>query len=187
MQKTYRQITHQLTILSICLAAFSINLPTKFMDLSLSLLFIFWVISGNFKNKIQRIKENPGALVALGFFVLMGLTIFYSSAPLKDSLKSWLRYHGLLFIPIIVSVIYKKKDSDSVINAFLISSVIATIGSYLKYFNLIPLNIGIDSIEAGSPVFFKFSIAHNIFLAYAVYLLFCKLLKSENIIRYSIL
>ena len=186
MLNTYKNITQKLTILFVFLSAFSINLPTRFMDISLWLLFIFWIISGDFKNKIQRIRENPGALVALGFFILMGLTIFYSSAPIQKSVNSWLRYNGLLLIPIIVSVLHKKKQSDLVLNIFLISSVIAVLGSYLKYFNLIP-DIGIHSSIARNPVLFKYHIAHNIFIAFASYLMFCKLMKSQGLLRYSIL
>ena len=109
MLKIYKNITHQLTILFVLLSAFSINLPTRFLDLSLGLLFIFWVISGDFKNKIQRIKENPGALAALGFFIFIGLGVLYSSAPLDRAITSgWLRYVGLLSIPIIVSALKEK-------------------------------------------------------------------------------
>ena len=113
MLKIYKNITQQFTILFVLLSAFSINLPTRFIDISLSLLFIFWVISGDFKNKIQRVKENPAALVALGFFILIGLGVLYSSAPLDRALKNgWLRYIGLLLIPMIVSVLSDKKYRD---------------------------------------------------------------------------
>jgi O-antigen ligase len=184
MQKTYRQITHQLTILSICLAAFSINLPTRFMDLSLSLLFIFWVISGNFKNKIQRLKENPGALVALGFFIFIGLGVLYSSAPIERAIKSgWLRYVGLLSIPIIVSVLKEKKYREYALHAFIFSSMIELFLSYGKWIGFIPLSLGIDA-GAGNYVTFKYSIAHNIFLAYATYLMLNQFILTNHYKKY---
>jgi O-antigen ligase len=183
MLQIYKNITHQLTILFVLLSAFSINLPTRFLDLSLGLLFIFWVISGDFKNKIQRIKENPGALVALGFFVLIGLSIFYTSAPIDQALSGWLRYHGLLFIPIIVSTLDKKNDRNLAFNLFLISSVFVIIISYLKWIKIVPLDFGQDA-SISNFVVFKFRIAHSVFMAFASFIFLSKFLESKKIVRY---
>jgi O-antigen ligase len=184
MLNIYKNATHQLTIFFIFFAAFSINLPTRFMDLSLILLFFFWVISGDFENKILRIKNNPGALVALSFFILIGLGVLYSSAPVERAIKSgWFRYNGLLFVPIIVSALKDKKYREYALNAFLFSSMIELFLSYGKWLGFIPLTFDRDAAP-GDYVTFKYSIAHNIFLAYAIYLMLIKFFESDTYKKY---
>jgi O-antigen ligase len=185
MLKIYKNITRQLTILFVLLSAFSINLPTRFLDLSLGLLLIFWVISGDFKNKIQRIRENPGALAALGFFIFIGLGVLYSSAPLDRAITSgWLRYVGLLSIPIIVSVLKEKKYREYAINAFLASSILLVLLSYFKWLGFIPLEFSIPASAPSYFIVFKLRIAHTIFAAYAIYLMFIKMINEETLKKY---
>jgi O-antigen ligase len=143
------------------------------------------VISGDFKNKIQRIKENPGALAALGFFIFIGLGVLYSSAPLDRAITSgWLRYVGLLSIPIIVSVLKSKKYQEYAINAFLASSVLLVLLSYFKWLGFIPLEFSIPASAPSYFVVFKLRIAHTIFAAFAIYLMFIKMINEETLKKY---
>ena len=170
------------TIFFIFVAIFAINLPTRFMDASLFFLLIFWLFSGNYNNKYQRIKSNPGAVAAIILFLSIGLSTFYVSIDWLSSLSGWLRYHGLLLIPIIVSVVDKNKYRDYAINIFIFSSLLVLFISYMKWLGIIP----IDFIRSEGPryVVFRHSISQNIFMAFATYLMLDKFRLAKDYMQY---
>lgn len=178
MNFTYSKFTHNLSIFFVLVSIFCIQLPTRYMDISLAILFLFWAISGNYTYKFHRIISNPGAIVSLLLFLVIGLCTLFSPELTHESFRAWFRYHGLLFIPIIISLMDQNKYRDYAINTFLVCSSIVLLISYLKWFGIVP----IDFIrrDGNGPVAFRHSISQSIFIAYAIYLIFHKCKNSQN-------
>jgi len=149
------------------------------MDLSLSILFLFWAISGNYTYKFHRIISNPGAIASIVLFLIIGLLTLLSPELTHDSFKGWFRYHGLLFIPIIISLVDQNKYRDYAINTFLVCSFIVLLVSYLKWFGIIPIDF-IRPRDGNGPVAFRHSISQSIFIAYSIYLIVHKCKNSHN-------
>lgn len=146
-------------------AAFSLVLPTAWISLFLVLFAVFWVLSGNFGQKWQRVRANPAALAALGLFALYGLGTLYSPVTWQEALAAWGKYHKLLFIPIIVSLlddsVWRRRAAD----AFFWGMLLVLAISWLKWLGWVPH----EDTGQGYSVF-KARIAHNIFMAFTVYL-----------------
>jgi O-antigen ligase len=178
MNFIYSKLTSSLAIFFVLVSVFCIQLPTKYMDISLSMLFLFWAISGNYTYKFHKILSNPGAIVSLLLFLVIGLCTLFSPELTHESFRAWFRYHGLLFIPIIISLMDENKYRDYAINTFLACSSVVLLISYLKWFGIVP----IDFIrkDGNGPVAFRHSISQSIFIAYAIYLIFHKCKNSQN-------
>ncbi len=171
----------KLTSWIIVFASLSINLPTSFMSAASALIMVFWVLSGNFKKKFQYINNNPAALSAIALFLLYAIGMLYSSGPWEDRIASLLKYHKLLFIPIIISILHSDKYRSYAINAFLISLVAILIISYLKWLGIVPHH---DTIPSQGYFVFKGRIAHSIFMSFGMYLMMSRAFKSDGLIRW---
>lgn len=162
-------------------ASFSLALPPLYVDVCMGLFAITWLVSGNFQSKLNRIKNNHGALIATTFFALYIIGMFYSSASFKESL-SWLgREHHLLFIPLIVAISPSIKCRLYAINAFIASMLITLAASWGKWVGLIPLTAPLGSGQ--EYTLFKFSIALSLFMSYAMFLMILKAQSTHNKVR----
>ena len=162
----YISTMHHLLIFLVIFACFSIALPTAFMSIAMGLFVLVWLVSGDYSAKIKLISNNPAALIAAALFCLYGLGMLYSSAAWDMRLAWWLKYHKLLYIPLIISVLTNEKYREYAIQAFLAGMLLVLIISYLKWLGIVPHK------DIGQGYFvFKGRIAHNILMAFAVYLM----------------
>ena len=76
MKEKYLEITQNITLWLIIFACFSINLPTAFMTISSVGILVFCLISGGYKIKFERLKNNPVAVIAIVLFVFHKLQSF---------------------------------------------------------------------------------------------------------------
>ncbi len=179
MISNYLRITQTITLWLIVLACVSINLPTAIMSVTNSLLIIFWIISGKYKEKANIIIKNPTSLATLGLISAYLIGIFYSSATIPESIKSIMHYHKLLIIPIIISTLTQEKYQNYALNGFLFSSIATMFISYLKWIGIIP------HIDTGEGyIAFKNRIAGSIIMSFSMYLMLQKAKNSSGKTKY---
>jgi len=174
MKNNYTTFFNLAAISLIILACFSVNLPTAFMSISSALFFIFFLISGDYKLKLERIYQNPGAVIAIVFLIAYGIGLTYTSAPHQEAFNSFLKYDKLLFIPILVGLLTSDKHRKYCINAFLICSLIVLIISYLKWLGIYPHT----DIGQGFSVY-KGRIAGSIIMSFSTYIMMTRA-KNTN-------
>lgn len=172
MKINYFSVTQTAAIYLIIIACFSVNLPTALMSIASGLFFIFFLISGDYKLKFERIYKNPGAVISIVFLLAYGIGLTYSSGSHQESFDNFLKYDKLLFIPILVGLITTEKHRKYCINAFLICSLIVLIISYLKWLGFYPHT----DIGQGFSVY-KGRIAGSIIMSFSAYLM---LLRAKN-------
>jgi O-antigen ligase len=164
-------------------AAFSLALPPVFVDACMGLFTITWLISGSFQQKIDAIKNNPAALVAAAFFGFYIIGVLYSSASFKESLY-WLgKEHHLLFIPLIVGLSPSERCRKLAIDAFIVIMLFTLFTSFGKWLGIVPIRER-DLGSTQAYTVFKFSIAHSLFMSYAMYLMLLKAKISQNNARW---
>ena len=162
----YVQATNNILVWLVVLACFSIPLGTAFMSIFMGLFVLVWAISGDYVQKFERIRHHPAAWAAIALFLLYGFGMLYSSVEWDQRLAWWLKYHKLLYIPFIIAVLTTDKLRQFALNAFLAGMILVLCISYLKWFGILP----VSDIGQGYIVF-KSRIAHNIFMAFAAYLM----------------
>jgi O-antigen ligase len=146
-------------------SAFALALPTAWVSVFLIPLAFFWLLSGRFQYKYQRIRENPAAWMPMALFALYGIGVLYSSAAQSQALDYFAKYHKLLYIPIVVSFLDDATWRRRALDAFLVGMLLVLAVSYLKWMGLYP------HVDIGQGYYaFKGRIVHGIFMAFAVYL-----------------
>ncbi len=180
MLSKYFTFTQAATLWLIVFASLSIVLPTAFMSVATGLFVIFWALSANYKEKINRISNNPAALISIALFVLYAIGTLYSSASWNMRLLFLMKYDKLLFIPLIISVMHSERYRSYALNAFLFGMIVILIISYLMWLGVAPHH---DDMSQGYYVF-KGRIAHNIFMSFAMFLMLHRALISVGQIRW---
>lgn len=175
MLNHYLKYTKKLQLYLIAFACFSIALSTAFMSISMGLLVVVWLLSGKFNEKYKLIIGHPAAILAVALFVLYGIGMFYSSATWGMRLSWWLKYHKLLYIPLIISILIDEKYRSFAFRAFMAGMVLILFISYMKWIGVVPHK------DIGQGYFvFKGRIAHNIFMAFTTYLALHLAVKSSS-------
>lgn len=146
-------------------AAFSLVLPTAWISLFLLLFTACWILSGNFASKWSRVRAHPAAMAAMALFALYGVGAVYSVASWQEAIAFWGKYHKLLYIPIIVSLLDDPLWRRRAAAAFFWGMLLVLAISWLKWLGWVPHT----DIGQGYIVF-KGRIAHNIFMAFTFYL-----------------
>lgn len=176
MRNRYLTYIEKTQLYLIIFACFSIALSTAFMSVSMGLFVVAWVILGNYGEKLQLIKKHPSAIISVIFFCLYGIGMLYSSASWEVRLAWWLKYHKLLYIPLIISVLSEEKYRSLALKAFVSGMIMILVVSYLKWLGIVPHK------DIGQGYFvFKGRIAHNIFMAFTMYLTLGLAVKSSGV------
>jgi O-antigen ligase len=153
-------------------------MKTAVFSIIIGIFIILWLVSGQWKDKFKRIASNQGAVIAIVLFVLYGIGLTYSAADWPHKFSWWLKYHKLLYIPMIVSILQTEKHRKYAVNAFILSSILVLTISYSEWLHIIPFNdIGQGYIA------FKNRIAQSIFMAFTVYLMLHRALSSKGLYR----
>ncbi len=183
MRKVFFNAINKLAFLSLLLAIFSIHLPTMFMDVALILLFVSWAFSGDYTSKFNRVTSNIGAVSAILLFVIFGLSIFCAVVPFHESVSGWFKYHGLLFIPIVVSMLQKKSERDLAVLAYILGALTVALLSYGKWLGLVPIDFVRHDAGPANFIVFRHSISQSIFIVFAIYLMMMKAKSSHGFTR----
>jgi O-antigen ligase len=179
LSQRYLSFFEKTQVYLIIFSCFSIALPTAFMSISMGLFMIAWIFSGNFDEKFKLVKNHPAAIISIVFFLMYGLGVFYSSASWEVGLNWWFKYQKLLYIPLIISVLINEKHRDIAIKAFLVGMLMVLAISYLKWIGVVPHK------DIGQGYFvFKGRIAHNIFMAFTMYLTLQLAVQSLGVKRW---
>lgn len=151
------------------MAAFSavaLLLPTTWIHVALVLVVLLWALGGNYREKFKRIYANPVALWTVGLFVCFVFGVFYTSAEFSAALKMLGKYHKLVYVSILISVLHEDRWRYRVYLTLIVAIVVNMILIY---------GIPVGVIPTGPPgneyTIFKGHIAWPFFLAFGTYLM----------------
>lgn len=145
----------------LCTALFivAIYFSTSLAIMLSGLLALLWLLSGQFMVLPVTLKKNPVAafstLLLLCFIVGLG----YGVATNGEAISMLSKYRELLFIPLLTAFLSTERTRYWAWNAFIISSVLILVISYLMHFGILNLN------HQGDPAF-KSRITHSIFISF---------------------
>ena len=170
LQKNLKQ-EYVSTTINYLIVALGFTLPISIAanNILLVLILLLWVLSGNFKEKWQKINNNEGAIAIMVFFAFHFLALMYSNDPETGFKEIISREKLLLFMPILISVI-RQEYIKKAFNAFLYAIMASELLSYGMYFNLINIPWHNYSIEP-YPTPFVSHLSYSPMVAFAVLLL----------------
>jgi len=124
----------------VALLCFSLFLGTAVFSVVIALIIPLWLVSGEWHIKLAAMKGNPVVISALLLFAVISLGLLWSHVPWPEKWPMYMKYHKLLYIPIIVSILQTDMQRKYALNAFLIVSLGILFISYGKFLGLFPFH-----------------------------------------------
>ena len=169
-----------------CAISFMIFIPfsTALMNIFIFLTLIFVLFTGNLKNNLIMVWENPVSKVALILFFLLTLSLSWTidSSQAIDVLK---KYNELWYIALILPLFNSDRRRNIGIKAYLISMGIVLFGVYLIYFEVIlPIDWTLKEISIHFNINgFSSHILTNILMAFAMFISAHKSVLSRSFFK----
>ena len=181
---------------SFILFAFTLPLSRGAFNFFFALSLLFWVLEGNFRYKIETIKQRKILWIFLLIALLTMLSALFShsyhSGFLAHGEKSILRVvitHYFL-VPLIIVIMVtsiEKRTLQLAISAFLTAIFISEISSYLVFFHLIDVDYfksihiiyKYSTVENPSP--FMQHVEYSVYLSIAILFMLQQLLINKNV------
>jgi O-antigen ligase len=82
------------------LVGLTIPLSVSVSEILTGLAFLLLLIDWQPQAYWRRIRGNPVAWASLGLFLLLGVGVIYSAAPLHEATRFWLKYRELVYLPL---------------------------------------------------------------------------------------
>lgn len=164
---------------------FTIPISTAASNLLLALTLLFFLLSGNYRDKWQflsRPATAPAALAALAFCALAILGCGWGAGNAQDKLHYLTKYLSLLLIPLLIPLFSDARARQKALAAFCAAMTLTLLLSFLLWFDALrwlPPELHATLTQARDPEFpvtrnavvFKLSITHGFLMALAAYLL----------------
>ena len=145
------------------------------------IILLFWLLEGNYRDKLQKIKSNKAIVFLLIFFLLNIISLLWSDNIHEG--KQLLRCNFAVTIVLIaLFTSMKNKFSIAILYAFLFSMFISEIVSYGIYFELWQ----IPGTTVSNPTPFMHHTIYSVFLAVTIFLLLGQLTKKEISLKIKI-
>lgn len=101
----------------------------------IGLIFILFLISGDYSGKLKRIKQDYISVSFISLFALLCIGLLWTeNLELGEYVIRKSKY--LLLLPILIAV-YDTRFTPTIIKAFLLSMVVSEISSYLLFFEIV--------------------------------------------------
>jgi O-antigen ligase len=146
----------------------------------LGILLFFWLAGGAYRDKLQSIRNNPVAALALGLWALFVIGSLYSIGTRQDVLDALGKAMRLLLIPVLIYLLRDPVWRERGIVAFLGSTLVTLVLSWLLWLGLLSGNDWIKGSRL-DPAVFKAHITHNVFMAFAAFLLAQAALEAKSL------
>jgi len=169
----------------IVILGFTLPISVAANNVVLGLIFILWLVAGNYRERWEIIRRNRAAVAILLFFSFQIIALLYSS-DFKEGLKILGKERLLLLMPLILSVV-RREFIPRAFSAFLFSMFLSEIISYGLYFgvyNSLPWNHDASKYNIAP---FMTHIAYTPMLAFSVILLLHRLLEEKPSIIFKVI
>jgi len=165
----------------IILFAFVVPISRAGISILSVLMILLWLIEGDFKRKINQLKDNS-IIIALGLFIVFCyISISWTDVNnIKDGLDDATKTLRLILLPLLViSTSLKAENISKVITAFLLGMLISEILSYGIFFELwiLPYGVGVPH----DPTPFMHHLDYATFLTFTSLLLLNRFFATNNI------
>ena len=153
---------------SLILIAFGFVLP---ISVSLAnifglLIFLLWLMQANFRNDIDKLRNNMFVKAILAFWLLHLIGLLWTT-DLTSGIQVIAKESLLLLLPIYMMV-FTRKSTETAIGAFMGAMLISCALSFLMWFHVIPPSRFM--ISEGDPIVCMGRISYSPFLTIAIYI-----------------
>lgn len=150
----------------------SVWLPTAISNIALLLALIAVCLSANARNHLKLAFQDKLVIGGLLFWLGLGVTIFYSAAPVETNLEYWLKYKEFLWLPVFAGLCFSMQHKRAAAIGFLLGASFILLVSYSNYFGItqmLPASLAerLAPDDSDGPIVFKLAITHNFLMGLA--------------------
>ena len=149
---------------------FSVPVSVALDNILMPLVFLLWILGGNFWEKYESIRKNPVALSSLALLGSLAIGMLYGKTPFPDALGTFGKYIDLLFVPVFVTLFKDRHSREWALRAFMSAMLLTLFLSYLLRFGIAHQNPILRGF-AENPFVFKLHITQNFFMSFATLVL----------------
>lgn len=152
----------------VVLMVFSLVLPTAAINFTLLLLLIAYLVQGEFLKKWIKIRAEPVAMASLLLLGMFVFSLLYTPVNLSDALIYLNKYHELLLLPIMVSIVETERWKKRAYYTFLVAITLMVFISYARYWGW----LSPSAVRGNHPwVPLSGHITYSFLLSYGIYLM----------------
>ena len=161
---------HLRNLNSLLLIAFGFTLPISvaLANILAGLIFIVWLIQGNFRDDFGKIRNNTLVPAILAFWLLHLIGLLWTN-DLASGMEILAKESLLLLVPVFMMAL-DAKQIEKAIGAFMAAMLLSAILSFLLWFKVIPIIPNIVGDSNGDPVPFMGRISYAPYLTFTIYI-----------------
>jgi hypothetical protein len=112
------ELTDRLRVASAFLLGLTLPISVSVSEIVSVLGFLVLLAEWRPAENWRQLRTDPVAWAALGLFALLGLGTLYSTAPLLEAVRSWMRYRELLYLPLFMLICRDDKARQAGLQGF---------------------------------------------------------------------
>jgi O-antigen ligase len=161
------------------LLGLALPISTAADNIFAGVIVVAWLLSGDWTGKFERLRRNPGALIA-GTLLLLALAgLFWSPGSLKDNLKYFEKYASILLLLCLATLPIALVDRRRAMLGFALGVVVTAVASYGFGLGVLPGEWFPGKLQ-DDPSPFKLHITHGFFVALGAFVLFLRAFEEEQ-------
>ena len=142
-------------------------------------LLLAWLFGGGLREKLERVRESPAALVALAFLGLLILGMAWGPGSAREGWQSVLKHKDLVLVAVLGGIVAGGRDKRLALHAFLLAMALTLAASYAIWLGLLPVEETPGRGRA-NPTAFKLHITHGFLMALAAFLAADRAVRSSD-------
>ena len=146
----------------------------------LYVLLTFFLVGGAYRDKLASIRGNPVAWLAVALWGLFAIGSLYSIGTRQEVIDGLGKAARLLLIPVLVYLLREPIWRERGLAGFVASMLVALVLSWLLWLGVVPGNNWIKGSPL-DPAVFKAHNTHNVFMAFAAFLIAQVALEAKSL------
>lgn len=159
------------------LLAFVIPISIAAYNIVLGLITITWLLEGKWKEKWDRIRNQPVFKIMLIYFGFVVFSLLWTE-NLSSGWHYVKQYYIFFALPIIYSSI-NRAYIPQILSAFLGAMIVSEIFSYLIYFDLMPFKLK-PTWSPSDPSPFMMHSIYSLFLVFSIFLMIIRIAYEKR-------
>jgi O-antigen ligase len=158
----------------------SIPVSTAVDSLLLAVLWLAWLLSGDWHGKWNRLCASPPALAVSGIVVLAALGMTWGLGTPADRFHYFAKYADLLLAPLLITLPMTAVDRRRALLALTATLALTLLLSYAFRLGITPQGWESERRTPTNPWVFKRHITHGLFMAFAFMIAAIYALKARS-------
>ncbi|MCL2881115.1 MAG: O-antigen ligase family protein [Treponema sp.] len=165
--------------ISLIATCFFLPWSVALMNVSALLMALCWFLSGKFLELPKILRQSPSAVLAVALFLLLAVSLIYTTAPVGYGLDIASKYRKLLYLPVVLSIVNGAPVlRRRAIDAFLWGCALLLLASYFK---LVTVLLGTNIFIDRHGFSFVHHITHGFFMAIFIFFLIERAITAKDV------